>query len=283
MPTIVCVSLAVILLASVSMTGCLIAVPGEQPIRDENIKVPTEKDPQQNTPEQPGHQSKTCKVFTSIWGDRTEYNNPEFFLIDGTQSNLKDQYYDEVKKQINIGSNDLVTIGRIFKWKQDYFSTYAAGGKLIGKVTVNELIEQKTLSGCHDHGLLLVSILRKYKVPAIMVDTAGIQWALDYAGGKRDGVRGHVFIEAYVRDSWVLINSTSGEYVENYDPCNPVIPVTDQAESKGYYALFKGLDPDNYGIHSNEQLTDALKAFAEKIGTIEMPWPLYSIRRLPQK
>ena len=109
-----------------------------------------------------------------------------------------------------------------------------------------------------------------------------IQWALDYSEGKQDGFRGHVFVEAYVADKWILINSTSGEYIENYEPCNPVIPITDSAESKGYYALFKGLDPEGYGINSNERLTEYLKVFAGKVKSIEMAFPLYKVRRLAE-
>jgi hypothetical protein len=143
-------------------------------------------------------------------------------------------------------------------------------------------MEEKVLSGCHDHGLVLVSILRKYGFPAIMVDTAGIQWALDYNENKQNGFKGHVFIEVYVRNKWILINSTSGKYVQNYEPLNPVITMPDTAESKGYYALFKGLDPAGYGIRDKEQLTENLNLFASRINSIELSFPQYKINMLPQ-
>ena len=84
-----------------------------------------------------------------------------------------------------------------------------------------------------------------------------------------------------MKDQWILVNSTSGEYVENYDPCNPVIPMTDSAESKGYFALFKGLDPKEYGINSNEQLIENLKAFAGEVKSLEISLPPCHVKRLP--
>lgn len=210
-----------------------------------------------------------------------DYAKPELYLAPGNQSNLDEQYFNEISQQIKMGGSDLENIGAIFKWKQDYFRTYAAGGEFIGKITVNQIMEEKALSGCHDHGLVLVSVLRKYGFPAIMVDTAGIQWAWDYSQGKRQDFIGHVFVEAYVNGKWILINSTSGEYVEDYDPSNSVLPLTNPAESKGYFALFKGLDPEGYGINSNEQLTEDLRVFAGKAESIEMHFPQYKIKKFP--
>jgi len=211
-----------------------------------------------------------------------DYSNPELYLTLGSQSNLKEQYFNEINRQIRIENNDIEGIGMIFSWKQDYFKRYSAGGRFIGKITVNQIMKKKALGGCHDHGLVLVSILRKYGFPAIMVDTAGIQWALDYHEGKRKGFRGHVFIEVYVKDKWILIDSTTGKYVENYDSSNPVIPMTHSVENKGYFVLFKGLDPRGYGITSCKQLNKHLKEFSRKIKSIEMYFPQYVTKRLPQ-
>jgi hypothetical protein len=192
-----------------------------------------------------------------------DYSNPELYLTLGSQSNLKEQYFNEINRQIRIENNDIEGIGMIFSWKQDYFKRYSAGGRFIGKITVNQ-------------------IMKKNGFPAIMVDTAGIQWALDYHEGKRKGFRGHVFIEVYVKDKWILIDSTTGKYVENYDSSNPVIPMTHSVENKGYFVLFKGLDPRGYGITSCKQLNKHLKEFSRKIKSIEMYFPQYVTKRLPQ-
>ena len=171
-------------------------------------------------------------------------------------------------------------VAEIFRWKQAYFRNYSGGGKLVGKTTVNQIMEEKALSGCHDHALVLVSVLRKYGFPAIMVDTAGIQWAWDYSKGEQKGFAGHVFVEVYVNSSWILINCTSGGYVENYDPYNSVIPMTNSEESKGYFVLLKGLDPEEYGITSIQQLEEHMKAFAKEVKSIDMHFPQYKVKKL---
>ena len=283
----VLILLPVIALVLLPALNCLEAVPRETKGADvpgdvlKTDDVPKPDPSERGKPELPDGPPKPEKLLWQTQENRIDYSNPELYLTSGSQSSLNQQYFSEINKQIRIGGNDIENAGKIFGWKQGYFKTYSAGGKFIGKVTVNQIMGGKALSGCHDHGLVLVSVLRKYGFPAIMVDTAGIQWAFDYSEGKREGFRGHVFVEVYVKDKWILINSTSGRYVENYDPCNSVIPMTDSAESRGYYALFKGLDPEEYGISSNEQLTEHLKAFARKAESIEMHFPAYKIKSLP--
>ena len=211
--------------------------------------------------------------------DSIDYSRPELYLVSGNQSDLSEQYLNEINQEVRIGSNDISDIETIFNWKEGYFSNYSAGGALIGKVTADQLMDIRALSGCHDHGLVLVSVLRKYGFPAIMVDTAAIQWALDYREGKVQGFRGHIFVEAYVKDKWILIDSTAGRYIENYDPPNPVIPITHPGEPKGHFALFKGLDPEGYGITSNQQLQENLGEFAREVESIEMHFPEYTIKQ----
>jgi hypothetical protein len=218
-----------------------------------------------------------------------DYSHPELYLTAGNQSDLNKRYFDEINRQIKIKSNDIEGIRTIFNWKQGYFKAYAAGGALIGQITIDQIMEKRSLGGCHDHGLALVSILRSYGFPAVMVDAAGIQWAFDYREGKAKGFRGHVFVEAYVKNRWILIDSTSGEYVENYDPSNLVIPIKLSVEtrghlvlieSKGYFALFKGLDPAGYGITSFQQLKEHLEEFARRAESIEISFPQYLIKKL---
>ena len=227
-------------------------------------------------------QAKSDRTFRDSAGNTINYDNAKLYLAAGIQSELSAKYLDEINSRLIIPGGSLDAIAAIFKWKQGAFKASAAGGKYVGKSTVKQLMETKALTGCHDHGLLLASVFRKYGFPAVMVDCAGMQWALNYVENKPGGFIGHVFVEANVDGRWILVNSTSGKYVDNYEPCNPVIPMPDQAESKGYYVLFKGLDPAGYGITSNEQLTASLKSFAGRAKSIEMPLPPYKIRDLPR-
>jgi hypothetical protein len=205
-----------------------------------------------------------------------DYSNPELYLKSGNQSTLNEKYSSEINTQLSIENVDMEALAEIFRWKHGYFTLMPSGGE-IGRSTINQLMEVKELAGgCHDHGLVLASICRHYGFPAIMVDTAGIQWAYDYVEG-RSGFLGHVFVEVYVNNNWILIDSTSGEYVEDYDPCNPVIPMTNPMESKGFFVLLKGLDPEEYGITS---LEEKLIEFAANVESIDMQFPEYTIQNL---
>ena len=80
-------------------------------------------------PALPSSQSGPEKLFKDILGNRTDYGNPELYLNSGIHSDLNEQYLNEIKEQIIMGNNIIENIGAIFKWKQNYFKTYAAGGK----------------------------------------------------------------------------------------------------------------------------------------------------------
>lgn len=165
--------LAVVLAIVFSLSACGYsteeATPAQKPAEEAAIEEEEESIPERKT--------ATLKI---------DYKNPELYLASGTQSSLNKKYSDEISTQITIESNNMKGVAEIFRWKQGYFSTYSAGGKLIGQITVNRIMEEKTLSGYHDHALVLVSVFREYGFPAILVETAGIQWALDYSEGKRE-------------------------------------------------------------------------------------------------
>ena len=211
-----------------------------------------------------------------------DYSNPELYLKSGNQSTLNEKYSSEINTQLSIENLDMEALAEIFMWKNGYFDFYASGGE-VGRSTINQLMEEKNLGGgCHDHALVFASICRHFGFPAIMVDTAGIQWAYDYLEGRSGGwLIGHVFVEVYVNNNWILIDSTSGEYVEDYDPYNPVIPMTNPMESKGHFVLLKGLDPEEYGITSQgDFLGEKMIEFALNVESIDMQFPEYTIQNL---
>ncbi|MFC1920922.1 transglutaminase domain-containing protein [Chloroflexota bacterium] len=209
-----------------------------------------------------------------------DYNHPELYLVSGNQSYLDEDCSRIIETQVEVAKSGIEGVAEIFRWKQNYFGTYSARGALVGKTTINQLIEKKELSGCHDHALVLASVFRFCGYPAIMVDAAGIQWAKDYSEGKQISFSGHVFVEVYIDNNWILVNSTSSEYVENYNPHNPVIPMTNPDESTGYFTMLKGLDPEDYGVTSLQQLKKYMEAFAADVQTLEMQFPEYEIKYL---
>ena len=203
-----------------------------------------------------------------------DYGHPELYLAAGSQSEVSVAHLAEIAEELHMDSVDIPALGRLYRWKDSHFTSVSAGGAYVGRRTAGEILEERTLTGCHDHGLLLASLLRKYGVPAIMVDATGIDWALRYPEEVMY-FSGHVFVEAFLDGKWMLFNSTSGAYVAEYDPLNPVIPLTSPIEPTGYYVMYKGLDPADYGITSIQQLNATQELYAqmlkEEIDALEFP------------
>jgi hypothetical protein len=210
-----------------------------------------------------------------------DYEHPEKYIISGTQSTITDEEFAQISQQLQIEEINFTALKKIYNWKDSHFKNINAGGKYVGKLTINDLLKSKELSGCHDHGLVLVSLLRKYNVPAIFVDATGIDWALNYPE-KVQYFSGHVLVELFLDNKWILLDSTARLYIPDYDPTNPIIPITNAMESKGYFVMFKGLDPEDYGITDIQQLNDEQKLYATKIKNDfdSFVFPNYTIMRL---
>lgn len=246
----------------------------------EDASVEKTNDEKTSVPEK-NHVYEPC-ILTAANGNRIDYGEPSLFLAQGSQSELDARYLSDIREQVRAGTGGTEDLGAIFEWKHENLDTEAAGGQFVGKLTVDQILERGTLSGCHDHGLVLVSVLREFGFPAVMVDAAGIQWALDYAAEEAGGFVGHVFVEVFISDGWILLDSTSGQYVPDYDPCQPVIPLPKEIESQGYYALLKGRDPAGYGVNSIDDLKEHMLAFASRAESIDFTFPSYEVRQLPR-
>jgi hypothetical protein len=198
-----------------------------------------------------------------------DYANPNLYLCPGEQSDLKDEYVNIVSSETGVPINNptMANLTKIFQWYIDHFTSYAGGGALIGKVTANQIFETHLISGCHDASLIISSLLRKFGFPAVMIDTASIQWAFDYHNGLTQSFVGHVLSEIYVDSKWILLD-TNGAYISNYNPYNPYIPPLNPGYSPtpiGLYVMLKGIDTWGYGIRSPDDLRVVMIDFADKV------------------
>jgi hypothetical protein len=210
-----------------------------------------------------------------------DYSRPENYLAAGTQTALTREDWEKIQPELQFARIDLAALKRLYAWKEARFKSIGGGGKFVGRHTVRDLLRDRTLTGCHDHGLIVAAILRHCGVPAVFVDATGIEWALEYPD-KTQSFRGHVFVEAYLDNAWMLLDSVTGEYVPHYNPLNPLIPLPKPGDPKGFYVMFKGLDPAGYGITGIEQLNRAQAGYASMIRS-EMQsfrYPRYVAQRL---
>ncbi len=192
-----------------------------------------------------------------------DYDHPEKYLLSGEQSDLSEAYFAEVKSALGTPTANIAGVLRICHWVNQNFTFTNAGGAMIGKKTVDELFEIKTFYGCHSLALLISSILRSYGFPAIMIETADVQWGYDFNRGSTQSFAGHVMSEVYVQDTWILFDNNC-TYVEDYEYMNPYISETNNAV-KGYFVFAKGIDTWGYSNRDEEFTHDELIYFSDNI------------------
>lgn len=148
---------------------------------------------------------------------------------------------------------------------------------MIGKNTVDELFEIKTFYGCHSIALIISSICREFGFPAIMIETADVQWGYDYNAGTVQHFAGHVMSEIYVENKWILLDNNCS-YVKQYDMMDPFIPESNYP-SNAYFVIAKGVDIWDYSGKDESFTHNKLIFFAENIycfeemfGTVSYNW-----------
>jgi hypothetical protein len=211
-----------------------------------------------------------------------DYAHPENYLIQGEQSHISDP---TVLDSLRRGEQSMAHLGDIYRWLKREFTPYRAGGKTIGVVTVDQLLAERRLGGCHDHGLVYAAVARELGYPALMARTTSIAWVKRFQAGEQGPHVGHVFVEVFLDGKWVLIDSTNGWYLEDgYDPADPVIPLKGQIagsndETFGFYVERKGTDTWAFGIHSPTESTQAMDALASQLDLEAIAYPQYTFQR----
>lgn len=195
------------------------------------------------------------------------YQDPEQYLIPGEQSDLSDNYLVEVISAIGTPENTIDDILLVCHWVNQNFTFNNAGGSMIGKNTVDELFEIKTFYGCHSAALIISSILREFGFPAILIETADVQWGYDYYNGTVKDYAGHVMSEIYVADKWILLDNNC-TYVEDYDPTSPHIP-TNHYPPDAYFVFAKGIDTWDYSAKDDSFTHQQLEFFSDNIYCFE--------------
>ncbi|MFI5349718.1 MAG: transglutaminase-like domain-containing protein [Elusimicrobiota bacterium] len=223
-------------------------------------------------------------VFAALPASAAEawYADPKLALVAGPQSELDPRQIAAISKEAGLtGKDGLSDAMRIHLWLEDGFESSSAGGSQLGKTTARSILRTRRLTGCHDWALMLSTLLRSAGYPALMVDTAGVQWMnLARAGRPFDDYDGHVFVEAYIGGRWMLFDSVSGRYIPDYDRRDPFIPM-EVGNQQSYIVMFKGIDPKSYGVHGAQELNATMLRFAKKTDPAKMRAPKYRILELP--
>ena len=203
------------------------------------------------------------------------YDEPQNYLVPGTQSDLDDDYLDEIINSIGTPEKNISGILDVCHWINQNFTFENAGGNMIGKKHVNELFASKTYYGCHSAALAISSTLREFGFPTVMIETASIAWATKYNAGIDEGFEGHVMTEVYVDSQWILLDNNC-TYVEDYQCQNPYIY---WLNGQGLFAYAKGVDIWDYGVFNDTDthakmiyFADHITCFKHLFGSVNYYW-----------
>ena len=210
-----------------------------------------------------------------------DYAHPEQYRAPGEQSRISDP---AVLKSLRRSEQSLAHLGDIYRWLGREFTPYSAGGKTIGMVTVDQLLAERRLGGCHDFALVYAAVARELGYPAVMARTDSIAWVKRFQAGEQGPYVGHVFVEVYLAGQWVLVDSTNGWYVaDGYNPAQPVIPLKELfGETYGLYMERKGVDIWGFGLHSPADSNQAMEALARQLDLKTLVYPRYVFQRFTQ-
>jgi hypothetical protein len=214
----------------------------------------------------PSHECK-IDIDTIDFTFGIDYDNPEKYLIPGEESDLKDNYLEEICNIVGIPNDSIDDILHVCHWINQNFTFEDARGAMIGENTVNELFEIKTFYGCHSLSLLISSVLREFGFPAVMIETADVLWGYAYNAGNVQYFAGHVMSEVYVENKWILLDNNC-TYVEEYNPLNPFISAMNSPQDD-YFVYAKGVDIWDYSERDDSFTHDKMVDFSENIYCFE--------------
>ena len=126
--------------------------------------------------------------------------------------------------------------------------------------TSEEIFQDKLWSGCSDVATALAPIFRLKGVPTVYLQSAYFGWIekLNKNDPTAKFIRGHIFLEIYFDNKWMLLDPTNFYLYTNYDYNNLYLP-------RNYYAFSKSLNGHELGFDSLENNNKLMfKIFTEK-------------------
>jgi len=213
---------------------------------------------------------------------RILYDQPQEYAKLTEQTKLSEARAAEVRARFGAGPNDIEKIARIYQWVKANCTTYEGKGAVVGKQSAEQILQGKQLSGCNDWGVALTCLLRHAGFRSSFLNTAGIQGAKARRNGDLQRLyMGHVFLEVFVADKWIVLDSVTGEYIEDYDHDNPVIPISKRREREtAFFVLQKGRDLWDLGIRDIQVTVDLMAEFARSYPLDTLIIPRRAIKKL---
>jgi len=194
-------------------------------------------------------------------------------------SGLQSELTDKVRAVATNFSDEksLLTIGEICYWIRDNLECVKTKEPIFRHV--EELLGTRQLFGCHDYGLLFAALARAKGFTVNYIQAFDVELIRSYQQNPEDigsTIRGHVFCEVLVNDSWVLIDPRVPCYYKGYKRNNKYLPGS--PGPRGSYLLYrKGLDSWDIGIKDRSDMVRAIRELVETADLSDYSEPDYEV------
>jgi hypothetical protein len=130
----------------------------------------------------------------------------------------------------------------------------------------DRLVGDGNFGGCADYSVVFGALSRACGIPTVWVKTLDADWIREFKTHGTEGTwSGHVFLEIFIHDHWLLLNDTELVLYEDYDPKMRILP-------GNRYAYAKGEDPFDVIISSRWELCKAqVRVFCRDFDLSKLP------------
>jgi hypothetical protein len=130
----------------------------------------------------------------------------------------------------------------------------------------DRLVRDGNYGGCADYSVVFGSLARACGIPTVWIKTLDADWIRDFkTRGIEGSWSGHVFLEVFLHNRWVLLDDTQLVLYEDYDPKMRILP-------GNRYAYSKGGDPYDVVLSSRWELCKAqIRAFCRDFDLSKLP------------
>ncbi|TWU38630.1 transglutaminase domain-containing protein [Novipirellula artificiosorum] len=133
------------------------------------------------------------------------------------------------------GNDSRATIKNVLEWMDANLSY--DGTKAYEWRNYDTVVEQGCYGGCADQAIVCGVLLQAAGVPTVWVKTMDVPWIWDLKKGRSfKSWSGHVFLEVYLDNQWVLLDPGAKQIYMHYSPESRILP-------GDRFAYHKGNDP----------------------------------------
>ena len=197
-----------------------------------------------------------------------DYTDYDYFLSEGKWTSLSYENCREIGGALDLKTDDddYTKLSRILHLRDDLMTWE---NRHMPNVTADFIWETKNVEGCADVALFTSTVLRKYGLPTIMVNSVYVP-----EDGNVSSMSGHFFLEVYADKKWILVDPSTLEIFNEYDPLDGRIFTHGD---RSYFIVRKGLNVADHSCPDYDGLDEERRQFESAAALVgeKAPKPPY--------